>query len=167
MKSPRHPSPTWAFATLTGLLCLAGSTTIYRCDGAGGVAFSDVPCGANAETVAVTDRRLGGTLDSGREAPGKDMAAPTENPPAEPPDTEPSTCRTFLSTDLRAHLIREEVVRGMTREHVRQAWGEPSETYAAPLEMWTYDNTYYGRLVSVTRVYFEDGCVREVAQVDP
>lgn len=140
---------------------------IYRCDGAGGVAFSDVPCGGDAETVAVDDRRLGGTLDGGPEAPADDMAIPAEKAAAEAPDTEQSICRTFLSTDLRTHLIREEVVRGMTREHVRQAWGAPSETYAAPLEMWTYDNTYYGRLISVTRVYFENGCVREVAQVDP
>lgn len=154
------------------LLLWTGSVSavsIYRCNGADGVEYADTPCEHNPETVEIKDNRLGGSfLGDGRAetAPQEQDERRETDAAVETPEAS-SPCRLFQSTDLRTYLIREQVVPGMTRSHVREAWGAPVDAYAGPIEMWTYDNSYHGRLITVTRVYFEDGCVTEVETVKP
>jgi hypothetical protein len=162
-------SPGVPFLLTAALLVSAvgsGAASVYRCHGADGVEYADKPCGDNAQILELDDSRLGGTLTEGQPLPAPTVSAPeTEPPPTARQEVSP--CRDFQSTNLHSYLIREQVVRGMTRAHVRKAWGAPVEAYAGPEEMWAYDNTYYGRLLSVTRVYFKDGCVTEVETIDP
>jgi outer membrane protein assembly factor BamE (lipoprotein component of BamABCDE complex) len=63
--------------------------------------------------------------------------------------------------------VREQVVKGMTKEHVRKAFGRPPETYPTPQETWVYQTKYYGNLYELTYVYFRDGCVEEVVYRKP
>ncbi|KMQ76706.1 hypothetical protein [Marinobacter subterrani] len=83
------------------------------------------------------------------------------------PEQAEGTCRFINSTDLRRYLVREQVVRGMTREQVRRAFGNPPETYINPREVWIYQTRYYGALYELTYVYFRDGCVERVEYRKP
>lgn len=141
--------------------------TVYRCGGPEDIEYADTPCGSNAQTQEIINRRLGGTLNEGL-SPAVPFAKGQADPSARSgtPD-KASDCRDFQSTNLRSYLIREQIVHGMTRAQVRRAWGTPVEAYTEPVEMWIYDTTYYGRLLSVTRVYFRQGCVTIVETTSP
>ena len=140
---------------------------IYRCTGPQGVEYADAPCGANPEILQLPElpRSRIPTRDTPPPIPGTPPIEADQPPVSRKGATSP--CRDFLSTELRTHLIREEVVQGMTRPQVREAWGAPVDTFAGPVEIWTYDNHYYGHLLSLTRVYFEDGCVTAVETGKP
>lgn len=136
---------------------------VYRC----GSTYSDTPCGDDAETVPLDPQPLGGDLRVPDGVSGLMDDEPLAPKKEESEATSASPCRHIPSTDLRRHLIREEVVRGMTRDHVRRAFGRPPETYPVPQETWIYTTDYYGRLHEITRVYFRDGCVERVEYTDP
>lgn len=138
---------------------------VYRCDINGSPVFSDQPCGNNAESLELRDNRIGGSFDQNLPAPAP--AEPAEEPDRKAEEPEAGTCRFINSTDLRRYLVREQVVRGMTRDNVRRAFGNPPETYSSPQEVWIYQTRYYGALYELTYVYFRDGCVERVEYRKP
>jgi outer membrane protein assembly factor BamE (lipoprotein component of BamABCDE complex) len=95
------------------------------------------------------------------------LSAPDQAQAQAQAQIESETCRFINSTDLRRYLIKEQVVEGMTREHVRSAFGNPPETYDGPQEVWIYQTRSYGALTELTYVYFKDGCVERVAYRRP
>lgn len=140
---------------------------VFRCHDAGGTAvFSDTPCGEDAEAIQLRDNHIGGRFN-------QNLPALAEPEPQEQTGEEsggasrPETCRFINSTDLRRHLIKGQVVKGMTREHVRRAFGNPPETYGHPREVWIYQTRYYGALYELTYVHFRDGCVERVEYRKP
>ncbi|MFE8070698.1 DUF4124 domain-containing protein [Marinobacteraceae bacterium S3BR75-40.1] len=138
---------------------------IYRCGEKGSV-FSDTPCGPDAEVVVLgTDNRM----VPPSELESTSQSAAHEDAEATPPA--PSACRPISSTRLRTLLIRQRVVPGMTQEQVRQALGEPDQTYDQPQPLWTYDlreNRYtFPAITRVQRIYFQDGCVSDILYVAP
>lgn len=145
------------------VLSSASQAEIYRCQGPDGTVYSDQPCTGDGGRIEVPDNRIGGRFDQNL------PPAPAPAPPAQPePATEPaSPCRFINSTDLRSYLVRGQVVVGMTREQVREAFGPPPETYPAPQETWIYQTDYYGKLYELTYVYFRDGCVESVVYRKP
>lgn len=156
----------WLLLCLLMTLVAAPVSAVYRCQDAAGVRFSDQPCGPDAELIDIPDNHIGG--DFGTNLP----------PPQEPEDSQEdeqdarasvddSTCRFINSTDLRRYLIRDQVVKGMTSEHVLEAFGRPSETYPVPQQTWVYETNYYGKLYELTYVYFRDGCVERVEYRKP
>lgn len=155
---------------LTGLAFLiafsaSAQAQVFRChDAEDNTLFSDTPCGTDAKAIQLRDNRIGGRFDQNLPAPKVADPEP-KNENQETP--EPETCRFINSTDLRRYLIMEQVVKGMTREHVRRAFGDPPETYGNPREVWIYQTRYYGALTELTYVYFKDGCVDRVAYRKP
>ncbi|MGO1750568.1 MAG: DUF4124 domain-containing protein [Marinobacter sp.] len=159
------------FRLLAGLIfmfALSASTQaqVFRCNGAeGNTVFSDTPCGKDAETIQLRDNRIGGRFNQNLPAPEAAEPEPNEKPSGNAP--KPETCRFINSTDLRRYLIKNQVVEGMTREHVRSAFGNPPETYGGPQEVWIYQTRYYGALYELTYVYFKGGCVERVEYRKP
>ena len=154
-----------AAAVLLLLWATASAAEIYRCESESGIRYADEPCGDQAEKITIRDNRIGGNF-------GQNL--PPQPEPEEPPEPEPDnqqaeteTCQFINSTDLRRYLIREQVVKGMTKENVIRAFGRPPETYPTPQETWVYQTRYYGALYELTYVYFKDGCVEEVVYRKP
>jgi|TARA_Y100001001_G_scaffold129334_1_gene128415 hypothetical protein len=147
------------------VLAAPAQAQVFRCEQDGNTVFSDQPCGEDAESVELRDNRIGGSFDQNLPAPeppdSEEQAEESE------PEEQAGTCRFINSTDLRRYLVREQVVRGMTREHVRRAFGNPPETYTKPQEVWIYQTRYYGALYELTYVYFRDGCVERVEYRKP
>ncbi|WP_081849564.1 DUF4124 domain-containing protein [Marinobacter nitratireducens] len=149
------------------LAALAHPADVFRCEGPDGVMYSDHPCGDSAETVQVIDNRIGGSLDRNLPPPRqKEQTAESQLDKHEAQSRE-EACRFINSTDLRRYIIKEQVVKGMTRDHVRRAFGNPPETYTDPQEVWIYQTRYYGALYELTYVYFRDGCVERVVYRKP
>ncbi|MDL0430951.1 hypothetical protein QPM17_07435 [Marinobacter sp. TBZ242] len=139
---------------------------VYRCEAGGETRFSDQPCGDDAEEITIRDNRIGGSFGQNLPAePEREENAEPSNESGEKDDK--GTCRFINSTDLRRYLVREQVVKGMTKEHVRKAFGRPPETYPTPQETWVYQTRYYGNLYELTYVYFRDGCVEDVVYRKP
>ncbi|GAA0845049.1 hypothetical protein GCM10009113_17570 [Marinobacter szutsaonensis] len=159
-------NPVLALTTL--LMAFSGTALaeIYRCESNGAVTFSDQPCGSDATTIELRDNRIGGTFNQNLPEPAGRDSAREANKKAEQPE-KASTCRFINSTDLRRYLVREQVVRGMTRDHVRRAFGNPPEVHTTPREVWIYQTRYYGALYELTYVYFRDGCVERVEYRKP
>jgi len=154
--------------TLILLLAAPGIawSQVYRCDAGGDIRFSDQPCGEDSEEVRIRDNQIGGSF--GQNLPAAPEQAETDEDPETDEDRgEEGTCRFINSTDLRRYLVREQVVKGMTKEHVRKAFGRPPETYPTPQETWVYQTKYYGNLYELTYVYFRDGCVEDVVYRKP
>lgn len=147
------------------VLALPAQAQVFRCEKDGNTVFSDQLCGADAESIELRDNRIGGSFD--QNLPAQDALDPEEQAEESEPEEEAGTCRFINSTDLRRYLVREQVVRGMTREHVRRAFGNPPETYTSPQEVWIYQTRYYGALYELTYVYFRDGCVERVEYRKP
>ncbi|PVY76287.1 hypothetical protein C8D92_10540 [Tamilnaduibacter salinus] len=156
---------TGPFLLLLISLPAGGFAEVYRC----GSTYSDTVCGEDAETVPLNTRPLGGDfrVPDGLSDPADDTASSPDSEGEPEPTSDASPCQHIPSTNLRRHLIRDEVVRGMTRDHVRRAFGRPPETYPVPQQTWVYTTDYYGRLYEITRVYFRDGCVERVEYADP
>lgn len=156
-----------AIALIFTLSTLASTAQaqVFRCEQNGNTVFSDQPCGEDAESVELRDNRIGGSFN--QNLPAQEAADPEEQAKESEPEKEAGTCRFINSTDLRRYLVREQVVRGMTREHVRRAFGNPPETYTSPQEVWIYQTRYYGALYELTYVYFRDGCVERVEYRKP
>ncbi len=152
------------FFTLSAL-AVPSQAQVFRCEQDGNTVFSDQPCGDDAESVELRDNRIGGSFD--QNLPAQEAPDPGEQAEESEPEEEAGTCRFINSTDLRRYLVREQVVRGMTREHVRRAFGNPPETYTSPQEVWIYQTRYYGALYELTYVYFRDGCVERVEYREP
>lgn len=154
------PGLCMATVVLLALVTAPGAaSTVYRCQSADGLVFSDRPCGSNAESITLRDNRVGGSLADNL----PEFSRTPPEPPAEPEAREPeSPCRYINSTNLRTYLARNQVVPGMTREHVERAFGRTSEVYTSPQEVWVYQTRYYGALYELTWVYFRDGCVERV-----
>ncbi|WP_328189659.1 outer membrane protein assembly factor BamE domain-containing protein [Marinobacter sp. OP 3.4] len=144
----------------------ADTATFYKCEGPDGVQFSDRPCSADPDTVTVRDTRVGGSVGDNlpEYEPPKEPADQEEEPA---PQEEEDACRFINSTDLRTYLAREQVVPGMTREQVEQAFGRTSEVYPVPQETWVYQTKYYGAIYELTYVYFRNGCVERVEYRKP
>lgn len=140
---------------------------VFRCTGPSGVSYSDTPCGDNAERVTVPDNRIGGSFDSNLPALPEQPEPEPEQPQTATPPAQGSPCRYIPSTDLRRYIIREQVVNGMTKQNVIEAFGRPPETYPVPQETWVYTTDYYGMLYELTYVYFRDGCVEKVVYRKP
>lgn len=139
---------------------------VYRCDAGGETRFSDQPCGDGSERITVRDNRIGGSFGQNLPAEPEPEEAEDQSSDSGKEEAE-GTCRFINSTDLRRYLVREQVVKGMTKEHVRKAFGRPPETYPTPQETWVYQTRYYGNLYELTYVYFRDGCVEEVVYRKP
>lgn len=139
---------------------------VYRCDAGGGTEFSDQPCGEDSQKVIIRDNQIGGSFGQNLPPESKPEKTGKEQDEREQPQAE-GTCRFINSTDLRRYLVREQVVKGMTKEHVRKAFGRPPETYPTPQETWVYQTKYYGNLYELTYVYFRDGCVEDVVYRKP
>jgi hypothetical protein len=153
---------------LAGLLmCGPVSAEIYRCETDSGVRFADSPCGDESERITVKDNRIGGNF--GQNLPARPEPEESAENEAQAADNEAQagTCRFINSTDLRRYLIRGQVVKGMTRDHVLRAFGRPPETYPTPQETWVYQTKYFGALTELTYVYFKDGCVESVVYREP
>lgn len=138
---------------------------VYRCESNGSVTFSDQPCGSDARTIEIQDNRIGGSFNQNLPEPPSRESGRTDKKTEKPKEI--STCRFINSTDLRRYLVREQVVRGMTRDHVRRAFGNPPEVHTSPREVWIYQTRYYGALYELTYVYFRDGCVERVEYRKP
>lgn len=158
-------------AVFLGLLLYGSSvsaTDIYRCESDTGVRYADQPCSDQAEKITVPDNHIGGNFGQNLPAPTEpETATESEEEEREQEQTSTDTCRYINSTDLRRYLIRGQVVKGMTKEQVVEAFGRPPETYPTPQETWVYDTRYYGALYELTYVYFRDGCVEEVVYRKP
>lgn len=157
-----------ALAVIAGLLVCwpdVSSAEIYRCDSGDGVRFADEPCGPGAEKITVQDNRIGGNF--GQNLPVEPDPEPSPEPEKQEDQADSGTCRYINSTALRRYIIREQVVKGMTQEHVIDAFGKPPEIYPAPQETWVYQTTYYGAIYELTYVYFRDGCVEKVVYRKP
>lgn len=154
---------------LTGLLApLAANAQVYRCETNGNVTFTDQPCPDDSAPITIRDNRIGGQFNQNLPAQPPADDQPGDEPDADTsPEPEADTCRFINSTELRTYLVREQVVRGMTRNHVRRAFGNPPETYTSPVEVWIYQTRYYGALYELTYVYFKDGCVDRVEYRKP
>lgn len=159
---------------LTGLafllaLSAPAQAEVYRCnDAEGNTVFSDTPCGEDAKAIQLRDNHIGGRFNQNLPAPEAANPEPKEtHEEASSKASKSETCRFINSTDLRRYLIKEQVVKGMTREHVRRAFGDPPETYGNPREVWIYQTRSYGALTELTYVYFKDGCVERVAYRRP
>ncbi|MDG5501485.1 DUF4124 domain-containing protein [Marinobacter sp. BGYM27] len=149
------------------LLSASASAQVYKCEGPEGVRYSDSPCGENAERITIPDNRIGGSFNSNlppQPEPATEQAQPEERAASSNP---PSPCKFINSTDLRRYIIREQVVKGMTKDNVLDAFGRPPETYPTPQETWVYSTDYYGMLYELTYVYFRDGCVEKVVYRKP
>lgn len=160
--------PTIATVALTALFSGAtqGDSTVYRCASGDTVQFSDQPCGPGSERVEVRDNRVGGSLaDNLPDYDDRPDPAPDEKEETE--TAEKDACRFINSTNLRTYLARNQVVPGMTREQVQQAFGRTSEVYPTPQETWVYQTKYYGALYELTYVYFRNGCVERVEYRKP
>lgn len=151
---------TTALLTTTVMFCHGlAAQSAYRCDGPDGAEFSDSPCDDNSVPLDLRNPPPGGQLQQPQPA--------QPSPPEEDEDTtevttqesRPSPCKNFTSTEARRLRIGERVEAGMSREQVEASWGSPVERYQAANEVWIYDNRYYGQVVTVSRVLFEDGCV--------
>ncbi|EON92975.1 hypothetical protein MARLIPOL_05949 [Marinobacter lipolyticus SM19] len=142
-------------------LSSATQAQVYRCDTETGTSFSDQPCGDNAETITIRDNHIGGNFGDNL-PPEPNTAEETEEKQQPSSKQNESTCRFINSTDLRTYLTRNQVVKGMTKDHVLRAFGRPPETYPTPQETWVYHTRYYGALYELTYVYFKDGCVERV-----
>lgn len=139
---------------------------VYRCDAGGDTRFSDQPCGEDSEEITIRDNQIGGNF--GQNLPPSPKPDETvEEPEKSTQEATDDTCRFINSTDLRRYLVREQVVKGMTKEHVLKAFGRPPETYPTPQETWVYQTKYYGALYELTYVYFRDGCVESVVYRKP
>ncbi len=147
------------------VLAVPAQAQVFRCEQDGNTVFSDQPCGEDAESVELRDNRIGGSFN--QNLPAQEPPDPEEQEEESEPEEEAGTCRFINSTDLRRYLVREQVVQGMTREHVRRAFGNPPETYTSPQEVWIYQTRYYGALYELTYVYFRDGCVERVEYRKP
>jgi len=156
-----------AIALMFTLYALAApaQAQVFRCEKDGNTVFSDQPCGEDTESIELRDNRIGGSFN--QNLPAQEAPDPGEQSEESEPEEEAGTCRFINSTDLRRYLVREQVVRGMTREHVRRAFGNPPETYTSPREVWIYQTRYYGALYELTYVYFSDGCVERVEYRKP
>ncbi|MDF0752607.1 hypothetical protein NLU14_20475 [Marinobacter sp. 71-i] len=143
-----------------------GWAQIYRCEAGNGTRFSDQPCGEDSEEITVRDNRIGGSFGQNL-PPQQSSEAPNIEEDEPEPEQAEGTCRFINSTDLRRYLVREQVVKGMTKEHVLKAFGRPPETYPTPQETWVYQTKYYGALYELTYVYFRDGCVEKVLYRKP
>lgn len=155
----------FVFILMLGVPATAWSQ-VYRCEAGGDIRFSDQPCGEDSEVITIRDNQIGGSF--GQNLPAATEQADTDEEPEKSENQEAEgTCRFINSTDLRRYLVREQVVKGMTKEHVRKAFGRPPETYPTPQETWVYQTKYYGNLYELTYVYFRDGCVEEVVYRKP
>lgn len=146
---------------------VAAWSQVYRCDAAGEIRFSDQPCGENFEEITIRDNRIGGSFDQNLPQPSISDETDTEEQEPNETETASDSCHFINSTDLRRYLVRGQVVKGMTKEHVRKAFGRPPETYPTPQETWVYQTKYYGALYELTYVYFRDGCVENVVYRKP
>lgn len=155
--------PAWMFILIPILIPLSASA-VYRCDNADGVTFSDQSCGDNAERLTIRDNRIGGSFGDNLPEPAPEAPDSQNNRSGAKPE---DTCRFINSTELRTYLARDQVVKGMTKEHVLKAFGRPPETYPVPQETWIYQTDYYGKLYELTYVYFRDGCVESVEYQKP
>lgn len=145
----------------------ATSAQVYRCQSGDDVSYSDQPCGNNQQTITIRDNRIGGSFGDNL-PPQPDVGENAGERAGETASREPeSTCKFINSTDLRTYLARNQVVKGMTREHVLKAFGRPPETYPVPQETWVYQTKYYDKLYELTYVYFRDGCVESVVYRKP
>lgn len=145
----------------------ATSAQVYRCQTGDDVSYADQPCGDNQQTITIHDNRIGGSFDDNLPPP-PGVGANAGEGVGETASREPeSTCRFINSTDLRTHLARNQVVKGMTREHVLKAFGRPPETYPVPQETWVYHTKYHGKFYELTYVYFRNGCVENVEYREP
>ncbi len=138
---------------------------VYRCENNGSVSFSDQPCTGDSRVINIRDNRIGGSFNQNIPEPAPQIEEPEQGEPDR--ETEASACRFINSTDLRTYLVRNQVVKGMTQDNVRRAFGNPPETYPAPQEVWIYQTRYYGALYELTYVYFRDGCVDRVEYRKP
>lgn len=139
---------------------------VYRCDTGDHTRFSDQPCGEDSERIIIRDNQIGGSFGQNLPPESKPENTKKEESKREQQQAK-DTCRFINSTDLRRYLVREQVVKGMTKEHVRKAFGRPPETYPTPQETWVYQTRYYGKLYELTYVYFRDGCVEDVVYRKP
>ncbi|MEQ5835575.1 DUF4124 domain-containing protein [Marinobacter sp. NFXS9] len=157
-----------ALFLLCCLLAPSALAEVYKCADANGVRYSDTPCGDNPETLTLPDNRIGGRFNSNLPPPPEPIESTESAAPAESSASEPeSPCRYIPSTDLRRYILREQVVRGMTKDNVRDAFGTTPEVYPVPQETWVYKTDYYGMLYELTYVYFRDGCVERVVYRKP
>ncbi|WP_297793303.1 hypothetical protein [uncultured Marinobacter sp.] len=147
-------------------LSTATQAQIYRCNTDTGPSFSDQPCSDNAETITIRDNHIGGNFADNL-PPEPNTTEETEDRQQSSSTQDESTCRFINSTDLRTYLTRNQVVKGMTKDHVLRAFGRPPETYPTPQETWVYHTRYYGALYELTYVYFKDGCVEQVEYRKP
>ncbi len=72
--------------------------------------------------------------------------------------------------EMQEHIIKGEVVPGMTPTQVRYAWGSPDEVKASttregkPQEQWVYSSTMG---VFKTRLTFVDGKLTSIVSSEP
>lgn len=159
------------FGTVVFILLMGARSSawsdVYRCTGPDGVNYADSPCGDNARKINVDSYKIGGRFDTNLPSEKSEATKPSTPAPQKQQSHENDTCRFINSTDLNRHLIRNEIVKGMTREQVRKAFGDTPEVYSAPQETWVYTTDYYGRLYELTYVYFTNGCVERVVYRKP
>ncbi len=77
----------------------------------------------------------------------------------------------YLSDDIKAAILRGEVILGMHGEDVEFLMGDPNETSnttmaGAVLETWSYRVEGFGGPPSYTFVYFTNGVVSSVSRVN-
>ncbi|MDX1589029.1 MAG: hypothetical protein R3296_08835 [Oleiphilaceae bacterium] len=141
--------------------------SVYRCEGEHGPVFITIPCGDDSQPLDLSNPPPGGRIAR----PPEPTAVPSDEdnqPDNAPEEAASSPCKDFTSTELRTLRIGERIERGMSREQVEASWGSPVDRVPGPPEVWTYDNRYYGRVVSLRKVYFRDGCVEGIRTgVDP
>ena len=119
-------------------LSAGAQAQVYKCvDGQGRVTFAQVPCAGQAsESIDVK-------IDKSRPAPTssasgssslpefdrvrESLRTPNPRPAAQPQQAASrGSCQVFDSTELRTMIIRNRVVKGMTKANALNAWSKPT-----------------------------------------
>lgn len=149
-----------AVLSLLSLHLSAGE--VYRCEGPEGPEFSTTPCSNDSEPLDLRNTPPGGQIAHPLPSHSPRLGDTKKEQTPESGEEEASPCKNFTSTEFRTLRIGERVEKGMTREQVETVWGPPVDRVEGAREVWTYDNRYYGRVVSLRQVYFRDGCVEGI-----
>lgn len=148
------------------MLPTLASGAVYKCvDSDGKVTFSDRSCNGAEQVgeVEIKPANSGGLLglpeDFRERNERKDierlmrkverMADEIEK------EQDNAPCRDFSSTKVRTHVVKNQVVPGMTVKDALRAWGKPDRINGNQYVYWwgTMRGTYF---------YVENGCVRTV-----
>jgi hypothetical protein len=147
----------------------AGARPVYKCQERGVTTYTDQPCPGDAAPadlppLVVTAPPGRDTLDAARRHDQRQAAERAERDRADGEWLKRHRDRRDREARVRKAIVEHRVIRGMTRDEVRQALGEPEridsgDSYGTDKETWTYVLDGERRTVN-----FKDGEVTTTAR---